>query len=179
VVPLGKPPLSASPPRGRIRRGVWRLSCFRLADRVRDISASLTAADINPALRGMYMAFGVVSATLYAAGLAFGAESLSRTSVFAVHARGGSLSPAGRGNMSDVILRQSPQTARCSSFLPAAEAMLGTPVRGDCSDTACSIASMSPIARPISPRFPTPRRGGESGSVEFRVRREVVVRRGT
>ncbi|WP_438501929.1 hypothetical protein, partial [Acinetobacter baumannii] len=36
----------------------------------------LPAADTNAALRGALMAAGVASATLYAAGLAFGAESL-------------------------------------------------------------------------------------------------------
>ncbi len=42
----------------------------------------LPAADSDdPALHGMMMGFGVASATLYAAGLAFGAESLARTSV--------------------------------------------------------------------------------------------------
>ena len=41
----------------------------------------LPADDVSPVLRGVFMAFGVVSATLYAAGLAFGAESLARTSV--------------------------------------------------------------------------------------------------
>src|SRR5262245_43278887 len=41
----------------------------------------LPPPEISPALRGLCMAFGVASATLYAAGLAFGAESLARTSV--------------------------------------------------------------------------------------------------
>src|SRR5438309_1047421 len=41
----------------------------------------LAAADVNPVSRGIFMAFGVATATLYAAGLAFGAESLARTSV--------------------------------------------------------------------------------------------------
>ena len=41
----------------------------------------LPASDASTVLRGVFMAFGVASATLYAAGLAFGAESLARTSV--------------------------------------------------------------------------------------------------
>src|SRR5215472_8299579 len=41
----------------------------------------LPPPQINPALRSLCMAFGVASATLYAAALAFGAESLARTSV--------------------------------------------------------------------------------------------------
>src|ERR1700730_7437122 len=39
-------------------------------------SALLPAADASPLSRGIFMAFGVGSATLYAVGLAFGAESL-------------------------------------------------------------------------------------------------------
>src|ERR1700684_1384376 len=39
----------------------------------------LPAADVSPVSRGIFMAFGVASATVYAAGLAFGAESLART----------------------------------------------------------------------------------------------------
>src|ERR1700687_1852068 len=41
----------------------------------------LPASDASIAGRGIFMAFGVASATLYAAGLAFSAESLARTSV--------------------------------------------------------------------------------------------------
>jgi cell cycle sensor histidine kinase DivJ len=41
----------------------------------------LPVLDANTAARGIFMAFGVASATLYAAGLAFGAESLARISV--------------------------------------------------------------------------------------------------
>lgn len=41
----------------------------------------LSVAEPNALLRGVLMASGVASATLYAAGLAFGAESLARTSV--------------------------------------------------------------------------------------------------
>src|SRR5581483_2732537 len=41
----------------------------------------LPPPEINPALRSLCMALAVASATLYAAGLAFGAESLARTSV--------------------------------------------------------------------------------------------------
>ena len=41
----------------------------------------LPAPEADTALRAVFMAFGVASATLYAAGLAFGAESLARTSV--------------------------------------------------------------------------------------------------
>ncbi|HEV7409737.1 MAG TPA: PAS domain-containing sensor histidine kinase, partial [Bradyrhizobium sp.] len=41
----------------------------------------LPAGDATPLSRGIFMAFGVASATLYAAGLAFGAESLARAGV--------------------------------------------------------------------------------------------------
>src|SRR4029077_13975564 len=39
----------------------------------------LPALEANTALHGVFTGFGVASATLYAAGLAFGAESLART----------------------------------------------------------------------------------------------------
>ena len=130
----------------------------------------LTAADINPALRGMYMAFGVVSATLYAAGLAFGAESLSRTSVSLFTLEEDRYRLLAR-NMSDVILRHR-RNGAVQFISPAAEAMLGTPVgrllghglfdRVHVADRPAYLTALSDAAR-----------GGEAGSVEFRVRREL------
>src|SRR5664279_973465 len=78
VVPL-EAALSAS------RRVVAFASALALACTALLIAAGhfgmLPAGDVSPVLRGVFMAFGVVSATLYAAGLAFGAESLARTGV--------------------------------------------------------------------------------------------------
>ena len=117
------------------------------------------------------MAFGVVSAILYAAGLAFGAESLARTSVSLLYVEEDRYRLLAR-NMSDVISRHS-RNGAVQFISPAAEAMLGAPVRGSPA-TACSTASMSPTVRPISPRLSDAARGGEARSVEFRLRRDAV-----
>ena len=55
----------------------------------------LPASDVNTLSRDLFMAFGVASATLYAASLAFSAEALGRTSRLAPLPRGGSISLAG------------------------------------------------------------------------------------
>jgi two-component system, cell cycle sensor histidine kinase DivJ len=130
----------------------------------------LPAADVNPALRAVYMTFGVVSATLYAAGLAFGAESLSRTSVSLFTHEEDRYRLLAR-NMSDVISRHR-RNGAVQFISPAAEAMLGTPVarllghglfdRVHVADRPAYLTALSDAAR-----------GGEAGSVEFRVRREV------
>jgi len=130
----------------------------------------LPAADINPALRGTYMTFGVVSATLYAAGLAFGAESLSRTSVSLFTLEEDRYRLLAR-NMSDVISRHR-RNGAVQFISPAAEAMLGTPVarllghglfdRVHVADRPAYLTALFDAAR-----------GGEAGSVEFRVRREL------
>ena len=135
----------------------------------------LPAPDASAALRGVLMAFGVASATLYAAGLAFGAESLARTSVVAAQCRGRPLSPAGAQHERR-DLASSAATARCSSFRPRRKPCWARRSRG-CSATACSTASMSPIVRPISRRLSDAARGGEARSVEFRLRRDARARR--
>ena len=137
----------------------------------------LPAPEISAALRGALMAFGVASATLYAAGLAFGAESLARTSVVAALCRGRPLSPAGAQHERR-DLAPSAATARCSSSRRRRKPCWARRSRG-CSATACSIASMSPIVRPISPRLSDAARGGEARSVEFRLRRDRRARRRT
>jgi len=130
----------------------------------------LPAADVSPALRAAYMTFGVVSATLYAAGLAFGAESLSRTSVSLFTHEEDRYRLLAQ-NMSDVISRHR-RNGAVQFISPAAEAMLGTPVarllghglfdRVHVADRPAYLTALSDAAR-----------GGEAGSVEFRVRREV------
>jgi two-component system, cell cycle sensor histidine kinase DivJ len=129
----------------------------------------LPAADLGPALRGIYMTFGVVSATLYAAGLAFGAESLSRTSVSLFTLEEDRYRLLAR-NMSDVISRHR-RNGAVQFISPAAEAMLGTPVarllghglfdRVHVADRPAYLTALSDAAR-----------GGEAGGVEFRVRRD-------
>jgi len=131
----------------------------------------LPAAEPNAALRGVLMAAGVASAILYAAGLAFGAESLARTSVALLYVEEDRYRLLAR-NMSDVISRHS-RNGAVQFISPAAEAMLGTTVarltghglfdRVHVADRPAYLTALSDAAR-----------GGESGSVEFRLRRDAV-----
>ena len=130
----------------------------------------LPAAEPNPALRGIFMAFGVASATLYAAGLAFGAESLARTSVSLLYVEEDRYRLLAR-NMSDVISRHR-RNGAVQFISPAAETMLGTPVsrllghglfdRVHVADRPAYLTALSDAAR-----------GGEARSVEFRLRRDA------
>jgi cell cycle sensor histidine kinase DivJ len=119
--------------------------------------------------RGMFMAFGVASATLYAAGLAFGAESLARTSVSLLYVEEDRYRLLAR-NMSDVISRHR-RNGAVQFISPAVEPMLGTQVTR-LLGTACSTASTSPIVRPISPRFRTRRAAAKRAASNFAVRRD-------
>jgi cell cycle sensor histidine kinase DivJ len=128
----------------------------------------LPAADVNPVSRGIFMAFGVATATLYAAGLAFGAESLARTSVSLLYVEEDRYRLLAR-NMSDVISRHR-RNGAVQFISPAVEPMLGTPVprllghglfdRVHVADRPAYLTALSDAAR-----------GGEARSVEFRVRR--------
>jgi two-component system, cell cycle sensor histidine kinase DivJ len=130
----------------------------------------LPAGDANPVLRGVFMAFGVASATLYAAGLAFGAESLARTSVALLNVEEDRYRLLAR-NMSDVISRHR-RNGAVQFISPAAETMLGTQVarllghglfdRVHVADRPAYLTALSDAAR-----------GGEARSVEFRVRRDA------
>jgi two-component system, cell cycle sensor histidine kinase DivJ len=123
----------------------------------------------HAAERGMFMAFGVASATLYAAGLAFGAESLARTSVALLSREEERYRLLAR-NMSDVISRHR-RNGAVQFISPAAEAMLGMPVaqlaghglfdRVHVADRPAYLTALSDAAR------------GEVRSVEFRLRREI------
>ena len=116
------------------------------------------------------MAFGVASATLYAAGLAFGAESLARTSVSLLYVEEDRYRLLAR-NMSDVISRHR-RNGAVQFISPAAETMLGTPVarllghglfdRVHVADRPAYLTALSDAAR-----------GGEARSVEFRLRRDA------
>jgi cell cycle sensor histidine kinase DivJ len=129
----------------------------------------LPAWDANTAGRGIFMAFGVASATLYAAGLAFGAESLARTSVSLLYVEEDRYRLLAR-NMSDVISRHR-RNGAVQFISPAVEAMLGTQVtrllghglfdRVHVADRPAYLTALSDAAR-----------GGEARSVEFRVRRD-------
>jgi cell cycle sensor histidine kinase DivJ len=132
--------------------------------------ALLPAPEANPVLRGILMAFGVASATLYAAGLAFGAESLARTSVSLLYVEEDRYRLLAR-NMSDVISRHR-RNGAVQFISPAVETMLGTPVsrllghglfdRVHVADRPAYLTALSDAAR-----------GGEARSVEFRVRRDA------
>ncbi len=128
----------------------------------------LPAGELSAAERGVMMAFGVASATLYAAGLAFGAESLARTSVALLSREEERYRLLAR-NMSDVISRHQ-RNGAVQFISPAAEAMLGLPVaqlhghglfdRVHVADRPAYLTALSDAAR------------GDVRSVEFRVRRE-------
>jgi cell cycle sensor histidine kinase DivJ len=129
----------------------------------------LPSADISAAERGVLMACGVVSATLYAAGLAFGAESLARTSVALLSREEERYRLLAR-NMSDVVSRHR-RNGAVQFISPAAEAMLGMPVaqllghglfdRVHVADRPAYLTALSDAAR------------GAVRSVEFRLRREA------
>ncbi|MBB4394750.1 ATP-binding protein [Bradyrhizobium sp. ERR14] len=128
----------------------------------------LPVADTSPAERGVLMACGVVSATLYAAGLAFGAESLARTSVALLSREEERYRLLAR-NMSDVVSRHR-RNGAVQFISPPAEAMLGTPVaqllghglfdRVHVADRPAYLTALSDAAR------------GDVRSIEFRLRRE-------
>jgi len=130
----------------------------------------LPAGDVNPVLRSVLMAFGVASATLYAAGLAFGAESLARTGVALLNVEEDRYRLLAR-NMSDVISCHR-RNGAVQFISPAAETMLGAQVtrlighglfdRVHVADRPAYLTALSDAAR-----------GGEARSVEFRVRRDV------
>lgn len=124
--------------------------------------------DTSATERGVLMAFGVASATLYAAGLAFGAESLARTSVALLSREEERYRLLAR-NMSDVISRHQ-RNGAVQFISPAVEAMLGMPVarllghglfdRVHVADRPAYLTALSDAAR------------GDVHSVEFRLRRE-------
>ncbi|HLZ05562.1 MAG TPA: PAS domain-containing sensor histidine kinase [Bradyrhizobium sp.] len=130
----------------------------------------LPPPEVTPALHGLCMAFGLASATLYAAGLAFGAESLARTSVSLLSVEEERYRLLAR-NMSDVISRHQ-RNGAVQFISPAAESMLGTPAalllghglfdRVHVADRPAYLTALSDAAR-----------GGEARSVEFRVKREL------
>ena len=130
----------------------------------------LPASDVTTVSRGMFMAFGIGSATIYAIGLAFGAESLARTSVSLLSVEEDRYRLLAR-NMSDVISRHRRDGA-VEFISPAAEALLGAPVsslvghglfdRVHIADRPAYLTALSDAAR-----------DGESCSVEFRIKRDM------
>ena len=131
----------------------------------------LPVPDLGTALRGALTGFGVVSAIFYAAGLAFGAESLARTTVSLLYVEEDRYRLLAR-NMSDMISRHS-RNGAVQFVSPAAETMAGAPVarllghglfdRVHVADRPAYLTALSDAAR-----------GGEARSVEFRLRRDAV-----
>ena len=130
----------------------------------------LPTPELNTVSRSIFMAFGVASATLYAAGLAFGAESLARTSVALLYVEEDRYRLLAR-NMSDVISRHR-RNGAVQFISPAAETMLGASVsrllghglfdRVHVVDRPAYLTALSDAAR-----------GGEARSVEFRLKRDA------
>jgi cell cycle sensor histidine kinase DivJ len=131
----------------------------------------LPTAEVGPHMRAILTAFGVASATLYAAGLAFGNELLARTSASLLYVEEDRYRLLAE-NMSDVISRHH-RNGVVRFISPAAEAMLGAPVSGllgyglfdrvHVADRPAYLTALSDAAR-----------GGGARSVEFRLRREAV-----
>jgi cell cycle sensor histidine kinase DivJ len=133
--------------------------------------AMLPSAQLGPAMRSTLIGFAVVSATLYAAGLAFAADSLARIGVSLLTREEGRYRLLAR-NMSDVISRHG-RNGAVQFISPAVEALLGVPAprllghglfdRVHVADRPAYLTSLSDAAR-----------GGEERSVEFRLRRDVA-----
>ena len=129
----------------------------------------LPTTDVDADLRAVLTAFGVASATLYAAGLAFGAELLARTSASLLYTEEERYRLLAH-NMSDVISRHH-RNGAVRFISPAAEVLLGVPVpslvsyglfdRVHVADRPAYLTALSEAAR-----------GGEAQSVEFRLRRD-------
>ena len=131
----------------------------------------LPTAPMGASMRTALMAFGVLSATLYAAGLAFASDSLARIGVALLTQEEERYRLLTR-NMGDVISRHS-RNGAVQYISPAAEALLGVPAarllrhglfeRVHVVDRPAYLTALSDAAR-----------GGEARSVEFRVKRECT-----
>ena len=166
VVPL-EASLSAS------RRVVALASSFALA--AAGLLLTLSVAHLLPPpsligdAGGALAALGIVSASLYATGIALGSESLARTSVWLRYAEEDRYRLLAR-NMTDVITRHG-QNGSVLFVSPAAEALFGARVSDlaghglfDRVHVADRPAYLTALADAAS--------RGETRSVEFRIRRE-------
>jgi two-component system, cell cycle sensor histidine kinase DivJ len=121
--------------------------------------------------QGALAALGIISASLYATGLALGAESLARTSVWLLYAEEDRYRLLAR-NMTDVITRHG-RNGTVLFVSPAAEPLFGARVvelhghglfeRVHVADRPAFLTALGDAAAL-----------GESRSVEFRVRRETL-----
>jgi len=131
----------------------------------------LPSLDAGVAAHGVFMAFGIASATLYAAGVAFGAEALARTGTSLLNVEEGRYRLLAR-NMCDVISRHR-RNGAVQFISPAAEALLGAPVselqdhglfdRVHVADRPAYLTALAAAAL-----------GNDGQSVEFRLRRDVA-----
>ena len=125
--------------------------------------------EMSAGSQGPLAALGIVSAALYAAGLALGAEALARTSFWLLYAEEDRYRLLAR-NMTNVITRHSRDGAVLFAS-PAAESLFGCPIaelhdhglfeRVHVADRPAYLTALGDAAAL-----------GESRSVEFRVRRE-------
>jgi len=118
---------------------------------------------------GALAALGIISASLYATGIALGAEQLARTSVWLLYAEENRYRLLAR-NMTDVIIRHG-RNGSALFVSPAAEQLFGVPVGGlmghglfDRVHVADRPAYLSALADAAAL--------GEARSLEFRVRRD-------
>ncbi|GIK80882.1 MAG: PAS domain-containing sensor histidine kinase [Alphaproteobacteria bacterium] len=165
VVPL-EAALSAS------RRVVALASMFALSAAgllmIGDIADILPPSGFDAAETADLAALGIISASLYATGLALGAESLARTSFWLLYAEEDRYRLLAR-NMTDVITRHGAQGA-VLFVSPAAESLFGTGAndllghglfdRVHVADRPAYLTALADAAT-----------GGAVQSVEFRVRR--------
>ena len=131
----------------------------------------LPPSDAGAAAHSVFMAFGIASGTLYAAGLAFSADSLARTGASLLNVEEGRYRLLAR-NMSDVISRHR-RNGAVQFISPAAETLLGVPVSGlqghglfDRVHVADRPAYLTALAAAAL--------GGDAQSVEFRLRRDIA-----
>ncbi|MFL6813115.1 MAG: histidine kinase dimerization/phospho-acceptor domain-containing protein, partial [Bradyrhizobium sp.] len=134
----------------------------------------LPIAQANPLPGSGFMAVAVASATFYAAGLAFASESLARTSIALLNVEEDRYRLLAR-NMSDVITRHRRDGA-VQFISHAAETMLGTRLtalighglfdRVHIADRPAYLTALSDAAC-----------GGQTRSVEFRIRRDTPTER--
>ena len=124
---------------------------------------------VSPLAQSVYTAFGVVSATIYAAGLAFGVESLARTSIALLNTEEDRYRLLAR-NMNDVISRHN-RNGSVQFISPAIEALVGAPaghLHGHGLFDLVHVADRPAYLTALSDAA----RGSDECSVEFRLRRD-------
>jgi cell cycle sensor histidine kinase DivJ len=131
----------------------------------------LPSSEASAATHGIFMAFGIASATLYAAGVAFGSEALARTGASLLNVEEDRYRLLAR-NMCDVISRHR-RNGAVQFISPAAETLLGAPAselqdhglfdRVHVADRPAYLTALAAAAL-----------GNDAQSVEFRLRRDVA-----